>query len=92
METRRSAGISAMRQHNAILVAPCQHIDLKASIFISFVAIVPLAYAYGPLGNPVVLVPGLVFAAAYPPRIGIHHAGLQAAARGGRRPCGVKPV
>ena len=63
--------MAAMQQQVVILVAMCQHIDIKASIFLSFVAIVLFVYAYGPFGNPVVLVLGLVFAVAYPIRIGV---------------------
>lgn len=60
-----------MQQLNAILTMLCQHIDIKASIFLSFVAIVLFVYAYGPFGNPVILVLGLGFALAYPIRIGV---------------------
>lgn len=63
--------ISAMQQYNIILSMLCQHIDIKASIFLSFVAIVLFVYAYGPFGNPVILVLGLGFALAYPIRIGV---------------------
>jgi len=60
-----------MQQYNIILAMLCQHIDIKASIFLSFVAIVLFVYAYGPFGNPVILVLGLGFALAYPIRIGV---------------------
>jgi len=60
-----------MQQYNTTLAMLCQHIDIKASIFLSFVAVVLLAYAYGPFGNPVILVLGLGFALVYPIRIGI---------------------
>ncbi|MDD9812932.1 MAG: hypothetical protein OXU86_07440 [Thaumarchaeota archaeon] len=63
--------MAAMQQQVTILVAMCQHIDIKALIFLSFVAIVLFVYAYGPFGNPVVLVLGIGFALAYPIRIGV---------------------
>jgi len=66
----RISHMGAMRQHIVILISLCQHIDIKASIFLSFVAVVLLAYSYGPWGNPVILVLGLGFALAYPIRIG----------------------
>jgi len=75
--------MTAMQQHIAILISLCQHIDIKASIFLSFVAVVLLAYSYGPWGNPVILVLGLGFALAYPIRIGARMLASQPVQAGG---------
>jgi len=64
------AYIAIMQQNNALLAALCNHIDIKASIFLSFVVVVLLAYVYGPVSNLVVFALGLAFAAAFPIRIG----------------------
>lgn len=62
--------IAVMQQHNMLLAILCQHMDIKASIFLSFVAVMLFAYSFGMAGNPFVFVLALAFAAAYPIRIG----------------------
>jgi len=62
--------IAAMQQHNMLLAILCQHMDIKASIFLSFVTVMLFAYSFGTEGNPVVFAMALAFAAAYPIRIG----------------------
>lgn len=66
----RLALIAVMQQYNTLLVTLCHHVDVKASIFLSLVAILLFAYAYSPVSNPVIFVLGLAFAAAFPIRIG----------------------
>jgi len=65
----RIALIAMMQHYNALLATLCHHIDIKASIFLSFVAVLLFAYAYGPVGNTVIFVLGLAFAVAFPIRI-----------------------
>lgn len=62
--------VAAMQQHNMLLAILCQHMDIKASIFLSFVAAMLFAYSFGTWGNPFVFVLALAFAVAYPIRIG----------------------
>jgi len=58
-------------QHYTLLATLCHHVDIKASIFLSLVAVVLFGYAYSPVDNPVILALGLAFAAAFPIRIGV---------------------
>jgi len=68
--TSMLAYLAIMQQYNALLATLCHHIDIKASIFLSLVAVVLFAYAYGPVSNLVILALGLAFAVAFPIRIG----------------------
>jgi len=61
--------IATMQHYNTLLATLCHHVDIKASIFLSFVAVLLFAYAYGPVGNTVIFVLGLAFAVAFPIRI-----------------------
>lgn len=62
--------IAHLQQHNILLAMLCQHMDIKASIFLSFVAVMLFAYGFGMAGSPIVFVLALAFAVAYPIRIG----------------------
>jgi len=68
--TGRFDRVAAMQHHNMLLAILCQHMDIKASIFLSFVAAMLFAYSFGAWGNPFVFVLALAFAVAYPIRIG----------------------
>jgi len=59
-----------LQQHNILLAILCQHMDIKASIFLSFVSVMLFAYAFSPVGEPIVFIPALAFAIAYPIRCG----------------------
>ena len=70
MTSSGPAYLSAMQQHNALLVTLCHNVDMRASIFVSLVAVLLFAYAYSPMSNLVIFVLGLAFAFAFPIRIG----------------------
>ncbi len=72
MTNDRIGNISIMQQHNVLLAILCQHVDIKASIFLSFVAVMLFAYAFSDIGSPYVFVLALAFAVAYPMRIGVN--------------------
>ncbi len=71
MTSDRIGRISIMQQHNVLLAILCQHLDIKASIFLSFVAVMLFAYAFNNIGSPYIFVLALAFAVAYPMRIGV---------------------
>jgi len=66
----RFSYILSLQQHNILLAILCQHMDIKASIFMSFVSVMMFAYAFSPVGEPIVFIPALAFAIAYPIRCG----------------------
>jgi len=68
--TSKFGYIASMQQHNILLAILCQHMDIKASIFLSLVSAMLFAYALSPVGTPIVFVPALAFAIAYPIRCG----------------------
>jgi len=67
---RRLDRIAYLQQQNMLLAILCQHMDIKASIFLSFVSVMLFAYGFSSAGVPIVFVLALVFAVAYPIRIG----------------------
>jgi len=70
MARNRFSYILLMQQHNMLLAILCQHVDIKASIFLSLVSAMLFAYALSPVGSPIVFIPALAFAIAYPIRCG----------------------
>jgi len=67
----RLAYIATMHQHIILLATLCNHVDIKASIFLSLVAVMLFAYVYSPVSNLVVFALGLAFAVAFPVRTGV---------------------
>ncbi len=53
----------------------CNHVDIKASIFLSVVAAMVLAYAFSPAVNLITLVGAVAFTIAVPIRIGVQMLG-----------------
>jgi len=57
--TSKFGYIASMQQHNILLAILCQHMDIKASIFLSLVPAMLFAYALSPVGSSIVFIPAL---------------------------------
>jgi len=63
--------ISYIQTQNSDAIASCFHANIKASVFLSLMAALLLAYAFSPAGSTIILALALVFAVCFPVRIGI---------------------
>jgi len=66
-----SEEIAYMQSQNSDVIASCFYADLKASVFLSLMAALLLAYAFSPAGSAIILALALAFAVCFPVRIGM---------------------
>jgi len=73
-----------MQQQCNHLGALCNHVDIIASIFLSLLVAMLLAYAYSPVANLITLAGAAAFTMAVPMRVGIRMLGNRAVAFGAK--------